>query len=98
MSTTTIEWTDRVWNPAGVPYFFKQWGAWALKSKQNGVNVGDGWGVLDPDGTWYAQHTGWNGRDIDPDTREAFMVKVGKKNSGRLLDGVEWNEFPEDRR
>lgn len=92
---------------AGVPFFFKQWGAWSLIQKDtpiihNGIDTGllhdarrnTDFGCLDPDGTWYHQHTGWNGRPIDPDTGEAYMVKVGKKAAGRLLDGREWNEFP----
>lgn len=42
---------------AGVPYLFKQWGAW-----------GPG-----PDGR---------------------LAKLGKKNSGRMLDGETWDQFP----
>lgn len=79
---------------AGVPFFFKQWGEWGLKGSVEGAKVSD-FGVLDPEGTFYHGHTGWNGRPIDPDTNEAYMVRVGKKKSGRLLDGREWNEFPE---
>lgn len=30
----------------------------------------------------------------DHGPRKAAMVRVGKKNAGRLLDGREWNEFP----
>lgn len=26
---------------------------------------------------------------------DGLMLRVGKKNAGRLLDGVEWNEFPQ---
>jgi protein gp37 len=45
----------------GIPYFFKQWGAFA------------------------------------PAAGGSEMVKLGKKKAGRLLDGREWNEFPEIR-
>ena len=77
---------------AGVPFFFKQWGEWALKGSVD-MQSSD-FGVLAPDGTWYHQHTGWNGRPIDPDTGEAFMVRIGKKAAGRMLDGRTWDEFP----
>lgn len=52
-------------------------------------------------GEWVAQE-GWYGRpagvtdmpwyDLGDSTR---MLKVGKHRAGRLLDGREWNEFPE---
>lgn len=79
-----------------VPFHFKQWGEWALKSDAlygRTVKI-DNFGVLSPDGEWYEGHTGWNGRPIDPDTDEAYMLKVGKKVAGRLLDGKEWNGSP----
>lgn len=92
---------------AGVPFFFKQWGEWSLINKTEeiiyqGIPIGrykdprrfTEVGVISPGGEWYEGSTGWNGRAIDPDTNEAYMVKVGKKVSGRLLDGREWNEMP----
>jgi len=78
---------------AGVKFFFKQWGEWALKGSVDGSS--SDFGVLAPTGEWYHQHTGWNGRPVAPDTGEAYMVKVGKKRAGNLLDGLEWKEFPE---
>ena len=43
-----------------------------------------------------------NSRDIAfteiPGGKTIVMQHVGKKNAGRLLDGREWNEFPETRR
>ena len=45
----------------GIPYFFKQWGAFAPAA--DGLEI----------------------------------VRLGKKKAGRLLDGREWNEFPEVR-
>ncbi|OBQ72362.1 phage Gp37/Gp68 family protein [Mesorhizobium loti] len=63
---------------AGVPFFFKQWGAHrpltpAEHSQACGaILVGDD--RYDPDG---------------------YMLKVGKKAAGRLLDGVEHNGMPE---
>jgi len=72
---------------AGVPFFFKQWGEWAPidlwspgPAKQNAVM---------PDGTWCSIH-------INPDDVGAHrMINCGKKAAGRLLDGREWNEMPE---
>lgn len=60
---------------AGVPFFFKQWGAW------NPLTTVDNRQLL-PFG------------DYDVETKFGFK-RVGKKAAGRLLDGREWNEFPE---
>jgi protein gp37 len=87
----------------GVPFLFKQWGAWA------------GLGTVDapPDG-WVHNLTGLvvtseqealdslpepHGRAPDPDQRGRFhgMWKVGKKAAGRELDGRTWDEFPAPR-
>ncbi len=70
---------------ADVPFLFKQWGEWGLNYTAESGN--SDFGVLSPGGTWYHQHTGWNGRPIDPDTGEAFMIRYGKKAAGRELDG-----------
>ena len=69
---------------AGTPYFFKQWGAWFPRSQ------------------W--EH---NPELVLPDDEEClrngatlFITsdishRVGKKAAGRLLDGRQWNEWPE---
>jgi protein gp37 len=71
---------------AGVPYFKKQWGEWAPRS----------------DCAWYADyHTSlpmaiWDGerwRD-DGGIDGEWMIRVGKKRAGRLLDGREHNDLP----
>jgi hypothetical protein len=36
------------------------------------------------------------GDDLLPDGN--LSVRIGKKAAGRLLDGVEWNEFPTTKR
>jgi len=77
---------------AGVPFYFKQWGEYILKSQKPEGAKTKSFGVLSPDGTWFEGHTGWNGRDIDPDTGEAYLVEVGKKAAGRLLDGRVWDQ------
>ena len=63
---------------AGVPFFFKGWGEWVAPS-QYPFSVG--------------------GPDLENADRHVFddaaeVYRVGKKSSGRLLDGREWNEFP----
>jgi protein gp37 len=76
---------------AGVPFFFKQWGEWAPVNE-----VGDGWYCLThcfgneirariPNKSKIMENA-WDGLTV---------AKVGKKRTGRLLDGREWNEFPE---
>jgi protein gp37 len=36
-----------------------------------------------------------NGKIVITEVGEGKMIKVGKKQAGRLLDGVEWNQYPE---
>lgn len=80
---------------AGVPFFFKQWGEWAPyeEKEANGLLVpcsGDktalaiveGADAIGPKWLWPA------GSDV-------AWQRVGKRAAGRLLDGREWNEFPE---
>ncbi|WP_422444318.1 DUF5131 family protein [Thermoanaerobacterium sp. DL9XJH110] len=76
---------------AGVTFFFKQWGEWMPH---------DGcWDephqkiIMAPDGEICEPYHGWG-----LDQRERgweFMVRVGKKRAGRLLDGRTWDEIPE---
>ena len=78
---------------ADVPFFFKQWGEWVMKdSIHAGVSA---FGVLSYNGDWLPNATGWNGRSYDPETQEAYMVRVGKKFAGRLLGWRTWDEYPE---
>ena len=63
---------------AGVPFFFKQWGDFCVPGQM-------------PEGTfmeWDYSHgtEGWN-RDRD-------QFRVGKKKSGRMLDGRTWEQMP----
>lgn len=53
---------------AGVPFFFKQWGAWA--PVWNSMTTPDGY----------------------------TMMRLGKKDAGRRLDGKVWNEYPKGAR
>lgn len=72
---------------AGTAFFFKQWGAWAPAT--------DAWqhetiSVL-PDGRVREWESG-EGRLVDP--HMTAMSRLGKKDAGRLLDGVEHNALP----
>jgi len=66
-------------NAAGVPFFFKQWGEWG---ETKGLSIPEYEKVLNNNKKLHV----WS---------KYGMVKLGKKHSGRLLDGREWNEYPE---
>lgn len=82
---------------AGVPFFFKQWGEWA-HAKVFDAPMAGGRGFEDPRGgrcsteLCYLHSNRY--RLLDEDLA---AVRVGKKAAGHLLDGREWNEFPESR-
>lgn len=65
---------------AGVPYFFKQWGEWS-----------PGVAPAAPENADFATFYSKGFRFDDGQ----WMDRVGKRESGRLLDGREWNEYPE---
>lgn len=67
---------------AGVPFFFKQWGAWAPAKGDNAP------------GTKFVDKRSGEVQDHFDDFTDAAMVRVGKKVAGRLLEGVEYNEEP----
>lgn len=79
---------------AGVPFHFKQWGEWtpgenvpaSVRGKRASAHftAGDGWfegetNMSDPEDGW----------DDEPD-----LYRIGKKLTGRLLDGVTHDAFP----
>lgn len=75
---------------AGVPFFFKQWGEWAEAQ----INTPEEWAAM-KDQTWtWLDRNGESGFAFGTEDR-ACMSHVGKAKAGRLLDGREWNEFPE---
>ena len=84
-------------NEAGVPFFFKQWGEWVGGRLDMGEFYADE-DAYGPDVAWNrggystircksAAQAGLTGYDD--------WGRVGKKHAGRLLDGREWNEMPE---
>jgi protein gp37 len=79
---------------AGVPFFWKQWGAWAPggewdRLRDPALALQKGFATILPDGTV-------RGRGFFPrDARNAADIqRIGKKRAGRLLDGVEHNGMP----
>jgi protein gp37 len=79
---------------AGVPFFFKQWGEWepSLKFLEQFKDVSPKTPVLRLSSD---AHIGHNLAEMEGHPRQGLMVKTGKKRAGRLLDGREWNEYPE---
>lgn len=82
---------------AGIPWFFKQYGAWLAHPEwvAAGSPKFTDWGCLNRSGDWFPLTTTWNGQQGEErDDLEYSMYRVGKKCAGRLLDGREWSEFP----
>jgi protein gp37 len=79
---------------AGVPFHFKQWGAFEpvtplYRGRDDTLETG-GEVVVNSDGTIH------NDRDGQPNDPHAWLMhRVGKKSAGRLLDGRTWDEVPE---
>lgn len=77
---------------AGVPFFFKQWGEWGdpiqLPPRINYTRIE----------SFHFENTELTGNPVHPKRLTGgtahTMFRVGKKAAGRLLDGVEHNEFP----
>jgi len=76
---------------AGVPFLFKQWGAWVTASVSAFGNSppiqGPGVGWMWPDGRFTAA-------DPEDDGVVCTVKRVGKKAAGRELDGKVWDEYP----
>ena len=75
---------------AGVPFFFKQWGEWAGIT-EGGVHPGDV--CISEDG--FIDTADEDYICFANESDGIHMRKVGKKRSGRLLDGRTWDEMPE---
>ncbi len=77
----------------GVSFFFKQWGAYGLyddliDSHRKRANETI---CVFPDGSVQSNAQAFSMYADKP----WWMLRLGKKAAGRLLDGREWNEFPE---
>ena len=75
---------------AGVPFFFKQWGAYCPDGDSC---VGEAGGSMSPDVAWPDGSISWGHKD-DHGGWGMRLARVGKKSAGRLLDGVEHSAFP----
>ncbi|MBX9707888.1 MAG: phage Gp37/Gp68 family protein [Caulobacteraceae bacterium] len=78
---------------AGVPFLFKQWGAWGP-----GVNIGPST-QTETCAWWF--NDGWDFRDVTVRESEEMhyedepdLWRVGKARAGRLLDGVLHDGYP----
>jgi len=71
----------------GIPFFFKQWGAWLPWSP-------GAWG--EDEGLFVAVDNGEVVKfaEMRVGTSYSFMYKVGKARSGSVLMGAEWRESP----
>ncbi len=77
---------------AGVPFFFKQWGAWAPLEEHRGL----GWKFGDPRTGYFSEDRPgayeWHHKGVA--SHGAHMLAVGKKAAGRQLDGRTHDEYP----
>lgn len=75
---------------AGVSFFFKQWGEWSPNA------WGGAYGMKPKTILTIDGHQSDNPRRWGPEDRAVRMTRVGKKAAGRLLDGREWSEYPQN--
>lgn len=76
-----------------IKYLFKQWGSFApIEAYDREPNASFETLLVQPDGKRIRECEAAQS-DFGNDSR--FLYRVGKAKAGRLLDGVEWNEFPE---
>lgn len=81
---------------AGVPFFFKQWGKYLpVGPVKSGDEVINGTAVFDQDGERLLPDCCGNDYDVDESQVAIRFGPVGKKAAGRILDGREWNEYPD---
>ena len=77
----------------GVLFFFKQWGDWVPVAQYPGANTTARrvWGTV--------THNAFFPKAGPPDTagNPLITVRLGKKKTGRLLDGQVWDQFPTTR-
>lgn len=83
---------------ACVPFFFKQWGEWqdgsCQDSSKNGCMLTNG-NLVFPDSLDGRQSLDWTLKGAWNRFNPTMIAKVGKKKSGRLLDGSLHNAFPD---
>ncbi|HLJ26541.1 MAG TPA: DUF5131 family protein [Candidatus Angelobacter sp.] len=72
---------------AGVPFFFKQWGTW--------VNPAQNPCLLHSNRNLEHRYVEDQGHNPKCPNASEYIVKAGKHDAGRKLDGKEWNQYPE---
>ncbi len=83
---------------AGVPFFFKQWGAWSPVCDYYEDSDSRDDALAGAHRLHLASGCSWDVQDGQPPEGTWVFRRAGKKASGRNLDGREWNEFPGDGR
>lgn len=80
---------------AGVPFFFKQWGEWVGSDHE----IANRWHIphhkMKEAGKVHVWPKSMAKPPGPPYFGMNFSLRVGKKAAGRLLEGREWNEFPD---
>lgn len=76
---------------SGVAFHFKQWGEWATFYDRD--NDDPDWRSIPKESPSVCRLNLAGGSGFHGE-RLVYLKRFGKKNSGRLLDGREWNEFP----
>ena len=74
---------------AGTPYFFKNWGKWLPYEQRKSATE-----YIE----WEKSLDSFDKRIVDntPDKNDV-IVRMGKKKSGHLIDGMGYRQFPEVR-
>jgi protein gp37 len=78
---------------AGVPFFFKQWGEWfpgKMVPYEEKHSYGR-WGWISRKG---GEVDHYLSRQFEDDSHHELMLRIGRKNSGRLLDGRTHDDLP----
>jgi hypothetical protein len=87
---------------AGVPFFFKQWGEWrpartvqeATLNPVIATNRVPPWKAMSRCAVLQHQVESMLDGKGEFSSVDCAMFKAGKKATGRMLDGREWNEVP----
>jgi protein gp37 len=75
-----------------IPYFFKHWGEWTPYAE---VAFSYPWRPAPPRVIVHPSGSITSRQNLDvTGSPEVVMYRVGKRQTGRLLDGREWNEMP----
>ncbi len=86
---------------AQVPFFFKQWGAWCPFQ----IELDSGWEKSTEDNRWMYERAIGPGKNYIGRPRQSSIqtmtggamlkARLGAKDTGSILDGESWRQFPE---